>query len=118
MERKIIKTNVGAINIDCVLAVDLISIIEDIINEHIRPGVTRDMFTLEPTGGYDGYDSYTIMLTAPESDEQYNNRIQKEKNKEHEIQLKKQSNEMKKLLEKKNISSEEKEKLLKYIQGL
>lgn len=67
--------------------------------------------SLSPEGGYSGFDGYNVIWTREETDEEYNARLQSELQRREEIERQ----EMKRLMNKKSLSAEEKSKLLKYI---
>lgn len=74
----------------------------------------NDELKLTPDGGgYDGYDSLCVYYERLESDEEYDKRLEEWSEKEK----KKKEAEMKKLLNKKNLSTEEKEKLIHYVRN-
>ncbi|HAO2061966.1 TPA: hypothetical protein IHJ80_004946 [Escherichia coli] len=67
--------------------------------------------SLSPDSGYGGFHGYNVIWTREETDEEYNTRIEAESKKCEEIERQ----EMKHLMNKKSLSTEEKSKLLKYI---
>lgn len=67
--------------------------------------------SISPDGGYGGFHGYNVIWTREETDEEYNTRIEAESKRREEIDRQ----EMKQLMNKKSLSSEEKEKLLTYI---
>lgn len=87
--------------------------IQELINElesYLKNFESQNI-RLVPEGGYDGFYTYTVLLERLETDEEYNTRITKLK----EAHRKKVEGEMKNLFNKKNLSTEEKENLIKYI---
>lgn len=67
--------------------------------------------SLSPEGGYSGFDGYNVIWSREETDDEYKERIDAEAKRREDIER----NEMKRLMNKKSLSTEEKAKLLKYI---
>jgi hypothetical protein len=67
--------------------------------------------SLSPDGGYGGFDGYNVIWSREETDDEYKERIDAEAKRREDIER----NEMKRLMNKKSLSTEEKSKLLKYI---
>ncbi|WPK19598.1 hypothetical protein [Salmonella phage SD-1_S14] len=70
---------------------------------------TLNKYRAEYNGG--GFHGYNVIWTREETDEEYNTRIEAESKRCEEIERQ----EMKHLMNKKSLSTEEKSKLLKYI---